>query len=173
MLARVLIIVAVNAAFFVAVLWYVPVEGILAARGYTPAQISALKTAGESETDKAPADNQASGTPPGDDTAQATAQQAPENGEQDSQAPQQTQARTATDDGNGESTDQSARPPRLVATDTINVRAGQGTDHDVVGQVSSGEIVTVLDNPGGDWIRIERDDLRGWAYRPLFEAQEK
>lgn len=140
MLARVLIIVVVNTAFLAAVLWLVPIEAILAARGYTPAQIAALQTAAE--------ENDAAATGGAVKTPSAAA---------DSATSQKRAKPTIPN------------PPKLVATTTVNVRTGRGTKHDIVGQVTAGEVVKVLKNPGGDWIRIQHGSLRGWTYRPLFK----
>lgn len=62
---------------------------------------------------------------------------------------------------------------RLSASSIVNVRAGQGTDFQVVGQVAPGETVVQVEDPGGDWVRIRGDDVEGWVYRPLFERVEE
>lgn len=162
MLTRVLIIVVVNAAFLIAVLWYVPIEGILAARGYTPAQIAALKSA--AKPDKAGTAGTTTAPPPGKTRAGKPSGLA----RPDTQAGGDAQAAAAGPDN--AASGQASQPPRLVATATINIRAGRGTNHPVVGQVSSGDVVIVLNNPGGDWVRIQHGELRGWGYRPLFKA---
>jgi SH3 domain protein len=47
----------------------------------------------------------------------------------------------------------------------VNVRAGPGTDNDVVGQVSAGEAVDLLDERVGEFgrIRTAGGDLEGWV----------
>lgn len=57
---------------------------------------------------------------------------------------------------------------KLIATATINVRAGAGKENDVVGQLQPQQEVRVKETDG-DWIRIESGDVTGWAYRPLFK----
>lgn len=62
---------------------------------------------------------------------------------------------------------------RLVATDVVNVRAGQGTDTEIIGQLESGTAVEVVTDPDGDWIEIGFGAGTGWVYRPLFETPEE
>lgn len=161
MLARVLIIVIVNAAFFAAVLWLIPVESILAARGYTPTQIAKLETFLASENAPAqPADTQPTpGAKPNNKNGDTT------------MAERASSAHTAKAGATGGQA-RSRQPesePRLVATATVNVRAGQSTNDAVIGQVTKGDTVTVVKDFGGDWIKIRDGGLTGWAYRPLFE----
>ncbi|MDN5938578.1 MAG: SH3 domain-containing protein, partial [Salinisphaera sp.] len=62
--------------------------------------------------------------------------------------------------------------PHRVATADVNIRTGQGTDSQAVGQVAEGDTVVVLDDPaGGDWMRIRYQNVEGWVYAPLFEAR--
>lgn len=172
MLARVLIIVVVNTAFLAAVLWWLPIEGILTARGYTPAQIATLQSA--AEADQPAATRGGAMTPSATDGADAAgategqAQPAPIE-EAASNGGDAAPTASASDAENGQTAPAPKEPPKLVATATINVRTGPGTNHSAIGEVTNGDIVIVLDNPGGEWVRIKRGDLRGWVYRPLFE----
>lgn len=148
MLARVVIIVIVNAAFFAAVLWLIPIENILTARGYTPTQVAALQAA--------PA-------------TKATASQADKTGDNES-APVADKS-TSTNVATSKDTPSvvPAQIPRLVATAAVNVRTGQSTDTAIVGQIAQGDVVEVLQTPGGDWVQIRRGELTGWVYRPLLK----
>lgn len=165
MLARVFIIIVVNAAFFAAVLWLVPIEGLLSARGYTSDQIAALQAASTDEPESGTATTVPQTGPSPADSKQLPTQNLADQAASPAAAARDSQTGSAT---NGAATD-AAPLSRLAATDTVNVRAGQGTNHAVVGQVSPGDVVTVLKDPGGDWVLIQHGELRGWTYRPLFE----
>lgn len=187
MVARALIIVLVNAAFLIGVLWYMPIEGLLSARGYTPEQIEALKSTGPEAPTPIPPPGmmRQSGDTPGAESTPAPAESAPAEAKpvpaESVTAPQPAQASrpegepatAQTAPAKPAEKAEPAPPQQLTATATINVRAGKSTQHRVVGQVESGDVVTVIEDPGGDWIRIEHGPTRGWAYRPLFEASDE
>lgn len=65
------------------------------------------------------------------------------------------------------------QPKQMVATTTINVRTGQGTSNPAIGQLHKGDIVTVVDDPGGKWMRMRSVHFIGWVYKPLFRARTK
>lgn len=163
MIPRILIVVIANAIFLAAVFFYVPVDGLLQARGFTKTQISALHATQSTDTDIADAsqpttqDRAAKQTQSGKPTVKA---------KHTDTHPKTTQTKPAT---------RQAKQPeaqKMVATDTINVRAGQSTNNRVVGQVHKGDVVTVVKDPGGQWIRIHNASVTGWAYRPLFKKAQ-
>ena len=49
-------------------------------------------------------------------------------------------------------------PIWLVTGDKVNLRAGPGTEHDIVGVAASGDAVTPLSGIGTDWVEIQRAD---------------
>ena len=51
------------------------------------------------------------------------------------------------------------------------MRAGQGTNFGVVGQVDPGEVVTRIEDSDGDWMKIKGDNVTGWVYKPLFKRR--
>lgn len=63
-----------------------------------------------------------------------------------------------------------AGKPIMVATSTVNVRAGASTQQAVVGQVSRGAKVLVEGASANGWIYLQRCNLTGWAYKPLFKS---
>ena len=66
-----------------------------------------------------------------------------------------------------------AEPPadlRMVAGGRVNMRAGPGTSHDVLGVLSRGEGVEILGLEGG-WAQIRSGGREGWmALSLLSEA---
>lgn len=52
-----------------------------------------------------------------------------------------------------------------IATDELNLRAGPGTDYDVIDRMWNGERITVIDGPTDDgWYKIDYYGEVGWAY---------
>ena len=49
---------------------------------------------------------------------------------------------------------------RSVTGDLVNVRGGPGTDFTVVNQLSRGDMVEILDDPGNGWVQL-RDPVSG------------
>lgn len=169
MVARTLILFTLTALILIAFVWLAPLDVMLKARGYSPEQITAMKTAAEPQPGPpCPAGENNSPTT-GTDT-----QTSPENtqaGRRESQPaePENTDTNTVA---KAEETGNAAPPPRkFVSTATINVRAGQGTDTDVVGQLEPRTVVTVVEEPSGKWMKIKTDSVTGWVYKPLFEPQ--
>lgn len=172
MIGRVIIIVVVNAIFMIGVLWYLPIQGLLQARGYAPERIAAVTEAlnAQPETEQAPAGAapaSSPGTPSGEPEAGQPGDGAPSNGDSG-------QDQAGTDDAapqSASSQPESEPEPRaeLVATDVVNVRSGQSTDAEIVGRIPNGTTVEVVTDPGGDWVEIDYGEGTGWVYRPLFE----
>jgi hypothetical protein len=172
---RTILLLIVCGGFLAAVVWLLPIEGILSARGYSEAEIATLKQARQTRVNEGTA---IAASEPGVAPSQGT-------GAADAPAPKQTGTSTAaqsspdtraTSPTGGEQREALApgragsAQPKLVATDTINVRGGPGTDNPVTGKVYPDQTVTVLRDSGEDWIEIQRDDVRGWAFRPLFKS---
>lgn len=80
---------------------------------------------------------------------------------------------TAPPEEKPEAAQKAESPRRLVATAVVNVRAGQSTDTEIIGRIENGATVAVVDNPGGDWIKVDYGAGKGWVYRPLFETPEE
>lgn len=166
MLLRVAYIVVLNAAFVVALVWYVPISSLLEARGYRSEQVVAVKriladSVGPVPEVPAMPGQSPRGAAPADGAAQAGAGQAAEAarpaGAQEAGPQQAAPAEPAP-------------PETLVATAVVNVRAQQSTNSQVVGRVPQGTTVEVVDDPGGDWVEVDYGDGTGWVYRPLFET---
>lgn len=172
MVARVIYLIVLNAAFLIALIWYLPIANLLDVRGYDPEQIAAV----EEVLAQGPGEPRPEDTP---DARRTRDSAAPENGDgartapgpasEDAELPEPDSAEP------GEvPEDASSEPPQeLVATDVINVRAGRGTDTEIIGQLSSGTVVEVVANPDGDWIKIDHDTGTGWVYRPLFKSADE
>ena len=61
----------------------------------------------------------------------------------------------------------------LVTTSVLNVRSGASTDHDRVGKLSGGTVVTVLAE-SGDWYQVSTDSLTGYVsgeYLTVVDAE--
>lgn len=177
MVARTLILIIITALVLVGFVFLAPLDVLLRARGYTPEQITTVKqafappvsTAIRADAPAPPVVNSEPEQPAAATTKPITQEQSAATTPEDvkvadenklaEQAPAPVPAEPA--------------PARqFVATDTINVRSGQGTDTDVVGQLEPKTLVTVLQDPAGDWMQVESDSLSGWVYKPLFEAKE-
>lgn len=50
-----------------------------------------------------------------------------------------------------------------VNTAALNVRAGAGTTYDRIGSLSSGTVVTVLENCGNGWYKVSTDKVTGYV----------
>lgn len=177
MVARVIYLIVLNAAFLVAVVWYLPISSVLDARAYAPEKITAVErilargpggpVPEESQEARRTAD---SATPDDGDSTQPT----PDSTSDDTQPPEPESAGPGEATRNGESEAAPTEPPQLlVATAVINVRAGQGTDTEVIDQLQSGTTVEVLADPEGDWIEIDYGTGTGWVYRPLFKPADE
>ena len=61
-------------------------------------------------------------------------------------------------------TSSSAQEVRIVSGDRVNVRGGPSTDYEVVGRLTRGVEVEVLDDNGGGWIEMRSLDgvIFGW-----------
>ncbi|MEQ8798212.1 MAG: SH3 domain-containing protein [Salinisphaeraceae bacterium] len=160
MIGRAIFVILLNAIFLVGVLLYLPLDGLLEMRGYDRSHIQAMKDA-RAEDEELEAELAA------EEEAEAAAADDADNEAMEALDPVADDA--AADE---ETAEPGAEPPareQLMATDVINVRSGPGTDNEQVGQLDAGETVTVLEDNGDDWIRIEFEDGEAWAYRPLFE----
>lgn len=52
-----------------------------------------------------------------------------------------------------------------VASTTINVRSGPGTNYGVIGQLRQGQTVTITGkNPSGDWWQFDFNGRQGWVF---------
>lgn len=56
----------------------------------------------------------------------------------------------------------------LIARTKTNIRAGAGTEHDIVGHMSPGETCTVLGEEG-DWYRVVRGTYQGYIAKEYIE----
>lgn len=168
MVARTLILIFVTALVLIGFVFMAPLEVVLKARGYTPEQISQVKAL-QNPTDVTtnaitkPDEPEAGPEPKASKSDDQTAALAVSNS--------QEAGNTAAREAQPETPAAPPQPRQFVATDTINVRAGQGTDTDVVGQLAPKTLVTVLDNPDGDWMKVQASDVSGWVYKPLFEPK--
>lgn len=169
MVARTFILFSITAIILAGFVWLAPLNMVLKARGYSPEQITAMKTAVEPQ--------------PGPATTPAPAEQteartdAPADSSSDAQkttASAATDATTQQQPQKAEQTTVPTPPPRqFVSTSTVNVRAGQGTDNATVGQLKPRTVVTVVAEPSGDWMKVKAGEVTGWVYRPLFERRAK
>lgn len=175
MVGRVIFVVAISAAVLIAVIWYLPVQSLLQARGYTPEQIAAAQQALHANTPTTTSPDDAARPPAGDgaDTEDGVTPAMPGD---DSETPEENEASEVdareTEAAAEPTTPAQPAPPQgLVATDVVNVRDDRGTEHEIIGQVEAGATVDVVTDPEGDWVEVEYDGNRGWVYRPLFRAQ--
>lgn len=53
---------------------------------------------------------------------------------------------------------------------TLNLRAGPGTDYDILGVMANGTRVEILDREGS-WFRIRVGSLEGWAYTRYIDEE--
>lgn len=166
MLFRVLYIIALNAAFLIGLIWYLPISSLLEARGYDPDQVEAVeKIIGPGPGALVPEMQPPSAESPDNDEPKGSQAPAESNGADD-----ETTAEDEQSDGADRATNTEPAPrPKLVATSVVNVRAKPTTDGDIVGRVPASATVTVTDDPGGDWVEVDFGDGTGWVYRPLFE----
>jgi hypothetical protein len=71
----------------------------------------------------------------------------------------------------GAALDSSEGDRAVVAVETLNVRAGPGTNYAVVSSLRQNQpVVLQARNPGGDWLQIQAEnapDGLGWIYAPL------
>lgn len=160
------IVLALLVAF--AALWLAPLSLVLAVRGYSPQDVIAMTASTQPQPDivcepDEPADSETTNTDPPTASAQSIPA-IPQRTEQP--APSTDEPKTQEEPAQDEPTQ-----PKMVATATVNVRAGKGTDTDVVGKIDPGEEVTVLENPAGDWLKVESKTTSGWVYRPLLEKR--
>ncbi len=57
----------------------------------------------------------------------------------------------------------------IVYADNVNIRAGRGTNYNVLGQLNSGDLVTILEEYES-WLRIEPpEDFIGWVHSDFVE----
>lgn len=62
--------------------------------------------------------------------------------------------------------------PQVTAGNNINVRAGPGTDFDIVGSLAADESAVVTgQNEAGDWWQIDLDGDSGWVLGALVTAE--
>lgn len=61
-----------------------------------------------------------------------------------------------------------------VTGSAVNLRAGPGTNHPVVGQMDLGDLAIPLGETGGDWIRIEPADggSEAWIFARFLEPAQ-
>lgn len=164
MSARVIAPILLAAITAIAFLWLAPLDMILGVRGYSTQDVQAMKAATQPQPD-VPCEQGASNTP---------GQQTSSRDESDSYA-----GDLDTDDAPAvvakaqDEAVEPAPPParKIIATATVNVRAGQGTNYQVVGQFKPQEVVTVVEDPEGDWLKVQGDSVTGWVYRPLFDRR--
>lgn len=66
-----------------------------------------------------------------------------------------------------------AAPIWTVTGDRVNLRAGPGTEHDIVGVASAGDAVTPLSGIGTEWVEIERaDGSLAWIFAKFVEPSD-
>ncbi len=64
-----------------------------------------------------------------------------------------------------EATPTSDRAAFTVASTTVNVRSGPGTNYGVIGQLRQGQTVTITGkNPSGDWWQFDYNGRQGWVF---------
>ena len=185
---RVLWIAILNLILLVGVVRYAPLDWLLALRPQpasspaTPASPPAPSASAKAQAHtRADTPDQPDDTGASDDQSNAGANAADDSADSplggNASASEPSEPAAADDDAPATHTDQpdtdqaaAARERELVATSNVNLRAGQGTEYGKYGKIKRGETVTVVDDPGGDWVRVEAGKLRGWAYRPLFKT---
>lgn len=61
----------------------------------------------------------------------------------------------------------SEEPHHIVKSQTLNLRKGPGTEHEIVAELARGELLKTLEKRD-DWVRVERyDGATGWVSRRL------
>ena len=61
----------------------------------------------------------------------------------------------------------SDEPHHIVKSQTLNLRKGPGTEHQIVAELARGELLKTLEKRD-DWVRVERyDGATGWVARRL------
>jgi hypothetical protein len=61
-------------------------------------------------------------------------------------------------------------PDAVVSVEAGNLRAGPGTEYDIIGKVKKGDSVTVsTKNSAGDWVKVEVSGQIGWLSVSLLE----
>lgn len=61
----------------------------------------------------------------------------------------------------------SSDPHHIVKSQTLNLRKGPGTEHEIVAELARGELLKTLEKRD-DWVRVERyDGATGWVARRL------
>ncbi|MDF1857068.1 SH3 domain-containing protein [Pseudooceanicola sp.] len=70
--------------------------------------------------------------------------------------------------------DRAARDVRLVTGNRVNMRNGPGTEYSVLGRLTRGERVTVLQEPGNGWVKlkVEGSGRIGWMADFLLASAE-
>lgn len=59
------------------------------------------------------------------------------------------------------------------ATSNANLRAGPGTNFNVIGSLQSGEALTITGrNAAGDWLRLDRAGATAWVFRDLVALED-
>lgn len=160
------IVLALLVAF--AALWLAPLSLVLAVRGYSPQDVIAMTASTQPQPDiVCEPDESADRETTNPNSSPASVQNIPAT----PQRPEQPAPSTDEPKTQDAPTQDEPTQPKMVATATVNVRAGQGTDTDVVGQIDPGQEVTVLEDPSGDWLKVEGKTTRGWVYRPLLEKR--
>ena len=65
---------------------------------------------------------------------------------------------------------QTSRPTWEVTGTRVNLRAGPGTAHQVVGQAQLGERMEPLGDTGGDWVQVRRTDgQEAWIFAKFLD----
>jgi len=176
MVARTIILIIVTALVLVGFIFLAPLDVILKARGYTPTQIATVKEAFAPEKTAPGTANAALGA---SSPTQAASNKNTGNKLEDKPQSKEPLPKAAPDSSANNASKPAALEPqpepapaparKFVATDTINVRAGQGTDTSVVGKLEPKSVVEVLEDPDGDWMKVTSGSVTGWVYKPLFE----
>lgn len=179
MIGRVIFVILINVALAVAFIWYMPIAPILEERGFTEQQIETLLAArtADREAKKAAELGFAptgpvipAGAPKSETQDRSQAEPGPQ-AQPPTSAPVPVPADRPPPAAPAAPSRQIQTQPDRVATADVNIRTGQGTDNEAIGQVPEGTVVTLLGDPGGEWIRIRYQGVEGWVYAPLFEAQ--
>lgn len=58
-----------------------------------------------------------------------------------------------------------------IDEDNLNVRSGPSTDHDLLGQVNSGEQYEILEEDA-EWVKIQFDDSSGWVTKEFITIND-
>ncbi|MEQ8676137.1 MAG: SH3 domain-containing protein [Aggregatilineales bacterium] len=59
-----------------------------------------------------------------------------------------------------------------TSTSNVNLRAGTGTTFDVVGTLTTNEVITINGrNSAGDWLRLETEDGTAWVFASLISTE--